>query len=114
MRRHIKGRIGYRNPFGGNSHTTYACHLLAMSLLNGNVSTRGKAEINRGTGSNNIEWNGMGMRQHRDTIRANLVCNIPVGRNTVSAHKDGFDPTMPHEVPGHVVSNQRQWNTCLL
>ena len=53
------------------------------------------------------------MGEHSNRISSDLVGHIAVSGNAVSTHNRCLNLSLPHEVPGHVVSDQSDGNTVL-
>src|SRR6266700_2527004 len=114
MRGHIKSGISDLNTNGSNWHSTYSSHFIGMALLNRNIVPRREFEINSRTWCNHIERDMMSMSQYSHTVRADFVCDIPICRNTISAHKNGLNTARTHKMASHIICNERQRDIFLL
>src|SRR5436305_644523 len=52
--------------------------------------------------------------KHGNRVRSYLVCNVTIGSYTICSHEDSLDTALLHKVTGHIVCNERQWDSFTL
>src|SRR5579871_951243 len=114
LRCDIKGRVGDMRALRRDAHAANMGNFVGRAFLNHDLFARRQRKIDGGARRDYIKRNAMLAGQNCQAIGADLVGDIAVGGDAISAHEDGVDARLAHEMRRHVVGNQREWDVFLL
>src|SRR6185295_11743533 len=119
-RRHelVRGDVegGVEDAYAARRHLAveHMRHLARGALLDRDLVAGGTAEVDRGGRRGDVERNRVAMGEHGKRVRADLVGDIAVGCRTIRSDHHAAHLAALHEVPGHVVSDERNGDAVLL
>ena len=90
-------------------HTFLVPHIgdfLGGALLNMDVGSGGGREVNGGGGGADVEGDAVVFGENGDAGGADLVRDVAVGSDAVTADEDGVDPAVLHDGGCHVVADE--------
>ena len=104
---HIEG--GIIDVYSLWCHTFLVPHIgdfLGGALLNMDVGSGGGREVDGGGGGADVEGDAVVFGENGDAGGADLVRDVAVGSDAVTADKDGVDPAVLHDGGCHVVADE--------
>ena len=104
-RSHIKRWVEGRTVRAGDELSIEISDLFRRALLDRDLVSVHASEIKGGLGSRHVERNLVLLRQHRQTVSADLVGKIAVQADPVRTCDDEVDLALLHEITGCAVHN---------
>ena len=104
-RRHIKSGIVHIHTDRRGLFSEPVSDLRRGTLLDGDFSASGHAEIKRTGRSRDIEWDPMCFRQQRYRIGTDLVRGVSIRGDAVRTNDHGLNLPFLHDPAGHVVAD---------
>ena len=104
---HIEG--GVIDVYSLGSHALFVPHVgdfLGRTLFDLDVLSRGGGEVDGRTGCADIEGDAVVLGEDGDAGGADLVRDVAVGGDAVTADEDGVDPAVFHDGGCHVVADE--------
>ena len=97
-------------PRSRDRHTLCVGDLLCIALLNGDRVPINRRSINAAARGADIEGNAVGSGYKRQVVSADLVGNIAIGSNTITAHHHGIHFTPAHQQSTGSINNHGAGN----
>lgn len=110
----IEGRVvtigASRSPDGTESTKD----LVDLALLNGDIVTVVALEIDSRDGGDGVEGDAVVLGDNSEGVGTDLVGEVSIGGNTISADEDALDLSLLHQVSSHVIANDSVRDALLL
>jgi len=110
VRRDIKSGVVDLHADRSHLHSLYVGDLGCFTLLDGNGRSIGDGEVDGGDGYYAVKRYPVCFADDREGEGPQLVCDIPVGCDTVAPEYDQVDLSISDEDRGGTVDNELGWN----
>ena len=93
----VEGRVPGLGSRSCDLHSSYVGDLLRIAFLNRDRVSINRGSIDAAARGADIKRDAMGSGHKRQVVSADLVGNVAIGSNTITAHHHGVDLTPPHQ-----------------
>src|SRR5215510_14687357 len=99
----VKRRVSHLNIRRGNALRTDQPHFIPMALFDGNVRACWGGGVNSRERCSHVKGNVVLFGQYRQAVGPDLVGDVTIGSNAISAYDDQVNLPGMHEIAGHIV-----------